>query len=232
MFNLVNHNQTLANVRLQWSLPERSNHHPELLQKTVSYFETEPNAKLAMELVALRDIQPDEEIILDYGDEWEEAWQEHVRAWRPIAGADRYMTAEQMNRQVDRLKMKMELLRDPYPENVILKFDMSFEDPRGWKSVLESGASLDVFQQDRKGDFVYCEIMRHRKVDGRIHYSALIFPNEDDPSQRKMIKEAPREAFRFEELPYRSDMFLANAFRHDIRIPDDMFPEAWNNLEP
>jgi len=41
--------------------------------------------------------------------------------------------------------------------------------------------------------------------------------------------DVPRDAFTYFNRPYTTDMFLANAFRHDIRIPDDLFPEAWRN---
>lgn len=58
VFNIINHNQTLANVRLQWAHPERSNHFPEMLEKPVSHFYNESSGKIAMEVVALRDIQP------------------------------------------------------------------------------------------------------------------------------------------------------------------------------
>jgi hypothetical protein len=65
VFSMINHNHTLANVRLQWALPERSNHHPEMLEKSVDYLESEYGARVAMELIALRDIQSGEEIFLD-----------------------------------------------------------------------------------------------------------------------------------------------------------------------
>ena len=41
---------------------------------------------LSMELVALRDISLDEEIFMDYGDEWEDAWKTHVDNWKPLEG--------------------------------------------------------------------------------------------------------------------------------------------------
>lgn len=75
----VNHNQTLANVKLQWSNPERGNHHPELLQASVSELEDTYSAKFSMDLIATRDIKEGEEIFMDYGDEWEKAWQDHVK---------------------------------------------------------------------------------------------------------------------------------------------------------
>ena len=35
-------------------------------------------ATLVIEYVAIRDIQPDEEIFIDYGEEWDEAWVKHT----------------------------------------------------------------------------------------------------------------------------------------------------------
>ena len=36
-----------------------------------------------MEVIATRDIQPHEEVLMDYGAEWEEAWDEHVMNYQP-----------------------------------------------------------------------------------------------------------------------------------------------------
>ena len=55
--NYVNHNQTLANVRLQWSDGTRSSHHAEYLKKPLSEFHDLREAKLAFELIATRDIK-------------------------------------------------------------------------------------------------------------------------------------------------------------------------------
>ena len=54
--NLVNHNQTRANVKLKWSDPQRSNHVPELLDTTIEEFAKDRTARLAMDLVATRPI--------------------------------------------------------------------------------------------------------------------------------------------------------------------------------
>ena len=48
-----------------------------------------------MELIALRDIQPDEERFLDCGDEWEAAWQDHLSNWKPEPDADQYISADE-----------------------------------------------------------------------------------------------------------------------------------------
>jgi hypothetical protein len=79
MVNLINHNQTQANVALQWADPWRGNHMPDLLEHPLEELESDETAKLAMELVAIRDILPGSEIFLDYGNAWEAAWQHHVQ---------------------------------------------------------------------------------------------------------------------------------------------------------
>ena len=87
MVNLINHASALgsndatatsnksANVRLQWS------------SESSRYFDKDPSelqhssTQLLLELVTLCDIVQGEEILLDYGDEWTQAWQKHVEAW-------------------------------------------------------------------------------------------------------------------------------------------------------
>lgn len=76
MSSFVNHNQTRANVKLQWSDPSRGNHMPHLLQTPLDVLENDWTAKLAMDLVATRDLEPGEEVFLDYSDE--------VRLWSPL----------------------------------------------------------------------------------------------------------------------------------------------------
>jgi hypothetical protein len=73
----------------------------------------------------LRDIQSGEEIFLDYGDEWEEAWQEHVRSWAPVPGAEHYVSAAQLSKETDRLKTEFQQMKDPYPGNVGIKLDQT-----------------------------------------------------------------------------------------------------------
>lgn len=55
--NFVNHNQTLANIRIQWADPNRSNHMPQLLNSPFSTLKKQKTAILAFELVATRDIK-------------------------------------------------------------------------------------------------------------------------------------------------------------------------------
>ena len=44
---------------------------------------------LLLDLVAIRPIQEDEEILIDYGKDWDEAWKEHTRQWEEAVAATR-----------------------------------------------------------------------------------------------------------------------------------------------
>jgi hypothetical protein len=50
---------------------------PSWMNMTVDQISKEEGRGLSMEIVALRDIAPGEEVFMDYGPEWEEAWEAH-----------------------------------------------------------------------------------------------------------------------------------------------------------
>lgn len=44
------------------------------------------------------------------------------------------------------------------------------------------------------------------------------------------VENVPRRAIQFVNVRYTSDVFLKNSFRHEMILPDDVFPKAWMNL--
>ena len=52
---------------------------------------------LAFEIVALRDIKEGDEIFIDYGTDWEEAWSRHVATWKPPPSDPNFLTAKHAN---------------------------------------------------------------------------------------------------------------------------------------
>jgi hypothetical protein len=224
VFNYINHNQTLANVRLQWALPERSNHHPDLLGEKVADLYDVKGSELALEVITLRDIEPGEEILLDYGDEWENAWQEHVKNFTPHNDTD-FISARAFDDEEVVLRTEFEQAKTPYPSNMALVFKAGFGDTLSFRDTEEKGGSKKFkFEQGatRKST---CEILRRSKVGYKYRYAAVLREHE----KIVLIEDLPREAFEFQDRPYTEDFFLLNAFRHSIQIPDDIFPEAWNN---
>lgn len=142
--NYINHSTERVNAKLQWCKHPHLQpfHHSEWLERTPEYLLTqEDHAGLLLELVAIRDIEPDEEIFIDYGPAWERAWNTYVREeWEP-ADDPEYVAAAQLNdktgsRYVPILPTKMERktwstrnnkmtnnnvpLLQNYPDNVFL----------------------------------------------------------------------------------------------------------------
>ncbi|KAI2497405.1 hypothetical protein MHU86_17116 [Fragilaria crotonensis] len=137
---LINHART-PNVKLRWSDPKRSAHSPEWLNKTVEEFAEVKFSVLSMELVAIRDIEPDEEVVLDYGEEWEAAWNAHVASWSPVKGASSHELASELNEGNDTkiLRTVFEQFEDPYPDAVHIRFDLAFSKEIGRNSGRKTG---------------------------------------------------------------------------------------------
>lgn len=53
------------------------------LDFTIEELEERTDRGLSLEVVALRDIKPGEEVFIDYQVEWEAAWLDHVASWKP-----------------------------------------------------------------------------------------------------------------------------------------------------
>lgn len=218
--NYINHNQTQANVVIQWGDPARGNHMPRLLDAPLPDLEADKTAKLAFELVATRPIRAGEEVFLDYGDAWEAAWQQHVKRWKPVENAESYISGDDLNATEYRLKTVFEQLEDPYPSNVELRcFEQFFHSE--WIPWYEDGSlELEPGEGTRGIDILRAD----EQDDGEILYTIV------DHDEDEMYEDLPRMAFTFVDKPHTTDMFLENAFRREIGIPDGMFPRAWRNL--
>jgi hypothetical protein len=149
-------------------------------------------------------------------------------------------------------------MKNPYPGNVEIRCNHAFTDEEGWQKAYKDGV-LEAWVEAKDDSLLPCEILRHRRdaeSPGMILYTAVLRDfakegkaeadkdnnvtmtmnkdgdNNATTSIRPGLKptELPREAIRFVDRPYTSDIHLPNAFRHPIGIPDELFPDAWKNL--
>jgi hypothetical protein len=105
--NYRNHNRTIKNAELRWSNHPR--HRKDWLDRRPADLEQEKYAGLIMEIVATRDIEAGEELFLDYGDEWEKAWQTYLSEWEPPA--ESYISAADRNARNEPLLLDSEMKR-------------------------------------------------------------------------------------------------------------------------
>ena len=237
MTNYVNHNVTSANVEIRWADPGRGNHMPELLTRDLESLESDATAKLAFEMVTIRDVAAGEEIFLNYGGEWENAWQHHLSSYEP--GSSEYVPAWKLNKDKDGpLKTVFEEFSGSrYPGNVEVRCNKVFVvvDEEKWREKREEG--YDAIQElidDKSEPMLPCEVLSVSQTDNGFHYSVVMFEeDEEDNSQlvNHRVDGIPRQGINFHDRPYTSDFLQHGVFRHDIRIPDHMFPPAWRNLK-
>jgi len=108
-----------ANVRIAWPQEELLAHKPSWLQKDVHFLtHAYDTIGLSFDYIALRDIQEGEEILMDYGIEFEQAWERHLtRNWKAPADADTYVHSSEYKKS-RLLRTVRELAQDPYPPNL------------------------------------------------------------------------------------------------------------------
>lgn len=248
--NYINHPPygKTANAKIQWHpVTDKNNnrvlsrrqqfHHPELLEDTAKNVANTHGKGLMIDIVALRDIAVDEEIYIDYGEDWVEAHKAHVAQWRPTEADKKYVSAEEYGRthDVSVIRTIAEQRTDPYPENLetVCFWDTEdYEDEEGdetdvyfWSQreeddeCLRPCTILDRLQHSEGGEQLYMVKMLPIDSDEVIGLCTL-----EDP---EVVTNVPRRAIRIIDRPYTSDIFMKNAFRHEIGVPEGFYPETW-----
>ena len=248
--SFINHNATVANTKMQWADPK-----DEWLSQSVEWLERNTTgAQLSLDFIATRDILPGEEVFLDYGDSWQSAWDDYVNNWSPPPGSETYLSAIDMNKDTTGkykvLLTSKEQQTDPYPSNIQTmcryrlpkKMEPHANITKVWDKSHASGKlhpceimSKTAAQKNENGvvvhstDYLYtAKILENKSVLGK-------FGDEDKlpgvPRKRSFtLTGMPRTAIQFGNKLYSNDIFLPNSFRHEIVVPDDIWPESWKNL--
>jgi len=207
---------------------------------------------LSFDVIATRDIQPGEEVFIDYGDTWEEAWKEHLKSWQPPAKYSkysRYTSVTKLTNDHD-IRTTAELVKNPYADNVevqcLFGARYTYKDdfalpPSNWKDMSDAAIiekhsypggmhSINAKKPEQVGiEWIYnpCDIHFHGD-DG--HLTVGIYALSDDVPL--IFTDYPSESVRFVSKEYTSDEHLPNSFRHPIGLADKtMFPEQWKNLK-
>jgi hypothetical protein len=230
--NYINHNQTLVNVKIRWAKDGTTAHMDNWFEKSPPEMALDSSSHLAFDFVATRHIKKGEELFMDYGDAWEQAWQAHISSWKPeYAWAHTYLNGHEWNERMKDtpLRTEAESFYDPYPTTLQIRCHTKLVDVKQWRSSTQWKWSLREYGYP-------CRILkREREVDELVYDVEITSEAKDrwdDFTRGERISvqnKVPREAIRFLDSPYTSDMHLRRSFRHEIGIPDDMLPNAWRN---
>ena len=227
--NYMNHNQTQANVKIVWAQDGMLSHNASFLHLRPQDMEDNYKTSLAIDYIALQDIEPGQELFLDYGDDFEDAWIEHVENWEPQD--EDYVDAATFNEKHKDavLRTQAEQKADPYPSNlaIMCHSNLQYKAWRDYRDEMEIPWASDETGND-------CEILS-RKVDENgdtVYKIKLTWEEKEDGEYVEYTKTrdgVPRNAITFVNQPYSTDIHLMNAFRHEIEFPDALFPRRWRN---
>jgi hypothetical protein len=227
--NLINHNGKHSNVAIRWSSSEF--HHSDWLNlPATEFWNTVYAGGLILDVVALRDIKPGEELFMNYGKDWEEAWKKHVKEWQPPPDSANYVYPAEMDETFP-LRTVLEQQENPYPPNLAMVCITP-----DWER--ENGPRIEWTEPEWKfpEGYVPCHILRRVARDhGDYYYSVLLdfegsfteFDPRTPKKDRYIDVKVPRRAIRFVDKPYTSDQHLKGAFRHPIVFPDKLVPDMW-----
>jgi len=248
----------IANAKLEWT--DAKYHRPELLALSPDKLMASEGAfyGLGMDIVATRDIQPDEEIFIDYGPLWQQKWEEHVQNWNHEMVWDTKasdLNSAMMNSSSDGgrnyfyTQDEIESLKQAntydIPDSIMTVAYLEWEDEgQTDKLSSEKKNSGTWYQFDkttaREGyalkPCVVVDRYRPSSSDGETttrsdnyEYTVEIYDTVNDMVE--FVKNVPQKYIRYLDKPYTSDIHSKDAFRHYIEIPDEIFPEAWRDLK-
>jgi SET domain len=228
--NYINHNQSLANVRVQWAKDGEMNHNASLLRShpREMYYSDAP--KLWLDFVATRDIAKGEEIFMDYGNIWEEAWRKHAAKWnKDNYYPTDYISAYDWNKMNAKamLRTRDEQEEEPYPNHFAMVCLPEIDDPK-YTELLTSSVCERTWIPSTLG--LQCYILdREQQSDGSYWYQVK-YKSHAENAVWTVSDWIVREAIKFVNKPYTNDIFLEDAFRQPIGIPNDVFPDAWRGI--
>jgi len=266
MVNLIRHynhsDNEQPNVAIRWSAthpnpPEWMQLTPDQLINNATY---NKRSRLYMEFYALSDIAAGDELFLDYGHDWQRAWDRHVTEWESVSlhHADDYVAAWDYERQCDEQLEQAEEGGDDDP-TLWDRAVACFANPPSWIQTRcfagESENKEDEWNDWRApfGTQLYQGKPYYGGSDAtlpcRVVQAEVAAADDDsfattnfrvhlyttDPVRDEhfiQLQGVPRSAILVVDRPYTSNQNLRRAFRHEIGLPDEMVPPAWRDLRP
>ena len=220
-------------------------------------------------------------VLIDYGKEWQNAWDEHVKNWKPTSpendynnltiwtdpsetssGDAGYVRAEVFNNDDEApIRTVEEQKTNPYPHSVEIMchvnvghkspyyfvpltipfFIREWNEARDMDPEAETLEKCNVTARFPKADVIDDDDDDDDDIAGSVNEDShgYLYTIEMDVKKHQdswviyeshVIRNVPWKAILFRNIEYTSDVFLKQAFRHEMRLPDELFPKAWMNL--
>ena len=139
--------------------------------------------------------------------------------WEPVEGSGNYVHRTEWPEDYIRTLSEQEV--SPYPDNLVVTCLESYgETNHGTFTFLPV---LNELPQR-----VYCRAVKRSKSKPYKYEVEMDIQIENKP-YTIVVENVPEEGIFLYEKAFAADWHLPNSFRHEIMIPDDIFPELWQN---
>jgi hypothetical protein len=239
--SFINHSSKKANAKMVFSK------HPQHLHEWTKFLPTELvneenlHIGLLMEIVATRDIKQGEEVLIDYGREWENAWNDHEAAWNKKIKSgelpDPWPTrALDVSDEYKSKPFPTKAEGASYPENIrqmcFLVVKIIKEGEASGMSTWATPKKGTVYDDENLFDCTILERIELKEPPAAgLPFNYTIEWLDEDGEGTKVVN-VPHQAIVFVDKAETGDQFVEQAFRHYIGIPDDVFPQGpWRDLK-
>jgi SET domain len=250
MVNLVNHapKKSDVNAILRWSKHQHVANDNDLHDVAIRKWGKHNTRPIVMELVATRDIKEGEEILIDYGDDWAEAWATYKADWiKQTQGAKWPLKALDVRHMYQTHPYPAKIAKDqqPYPPGVITACYLETVDDLPDGQPKENAAGQKLVQwlapatySDYAGvNMAICDVVDRQDYTSTttngtvvVSYNYTVLARTKDSDKLLEVRKVPHAAITLVDRPYTSDIHMTGVFRRWISVEDQRFPQAWRNV--
>jgi hypothetical protein len=239
--NLINHgSDDQVNAKLAWSTHDHVLNDVSVQDIELDKWDMQYDPRVTMILTATRDIAKGEEIFIDYGTAWVDAWESHVVSFGASHRDGSWpLKAEDVRRQYKNVPYPVNLKKNtiPYPPGVATACFVEMDDvPDGQPRRSADGRELfnwvgSVRYEDFNGNLMdVCDLISREEDPEYFYNYTVATKSKDSDGEVVLVQNVPHAAITLVDKPYTSDIHAKGAFRQWIAIPDELFPLAWRNL--
>ncbi|KAL7510943.1 hypothetical protein ACHAXN_007858 [Cyclotella atomus] len=233
--SFINHaaDRSKANAEIKWS--DFSYHKSEWINAPLAEIKKLQKTGLLFDIVATKEIERGDEILLYYGQEWEEKWTSHIANWESsqknltdTLDVDTIVDFNSIEKD-EMIKTIDELEEEPLPEHIMTRCGFALPgDMKGDETVIKGYSAEDPI-------FVPCEFLDVEPLEGtdRYLYRAKVEHRspQGDVTLYSVKYDSSQNFMRYTDKPYVRDYYSKGAFRNEIGLSEGILPAHWLDLK-
>jgi hypothetical protein len=229
---LINHSKE-PNAKMAWSNHPNNHKHWFDMDPDTLIAEGNQHLGLLMEIVSIKDIKEGEEVFIDYGEDWQEAWDKHVADWEESVTEGDLPSPWPM-RALDLMQAyKDKAFPTVINDNILLKAFLMVKKPEDERPVNDKGEKVRIWTETKSTltseNLFDISILETIEDEAEGWWYTIAWEGKEEMT---VVKKVPHRAIVLMDKPGTSDQHFEESFRHYIAIPDDVFPQGpWRNVE-